>query len=208
MPTVDPHSTAKPAGRAVERSPFAKAVQASSLPPSVRLVLLVLAWNGPADGSDRWQSNKQLASACGLSERRIKELTSAALSLGWLLVDPRPGRTNVWQLAVPAHLKLVSKPPSTQAAHRPPTQAAHRPGGGGPPPTPQAAHRPPVVVVRGPRENDPGVISHELGYHAGWPSWCGHCDPDTRHVELGSKSARCPDCSPQLRTASGRLKAH
>lgn len=208
MPTVAPITTTRPAGRAVQRSPFAKAVQASDLPASLKLLLLVLAWNGPADGSDRWQSNRQLAQACSLSERRIRQMTSAALSLGWLLADPRPGRTNLWQLAMPAHLKLVATAPSTPATHYRGGEATHDQGGGNPLPGGEATHCLPVVVVRGPRENAGGSVPQVPKSHPGWPSWCGHCNPDTRHIERGNSSARCPDCSPLLRTASGRLKTH
>src|SRR5664279_1819131 len=108
---VDPPASG-PAGHAVGTSQFAAALQESDLHPSLKLLLFVLAWNGPKDGSNRYRINKKLAKACSLSERYIQILRKEALSLGWLISEPRPGRSSLLQLALPTAVLLASNPDS------------------------------------------------------------------------------------------------
>jgi hypothetical protein len=204
--TVMPSTDTSPAGRAVERSLFVKALQASELPVSLKCLLLILAWNGDASGGDRWQSSSQLALACTLSKRQIQKLTRNALQQGWLIVARRPGGRNLWQLAMPIGLKPPAAAPRRGVAGDTPHPRHQRHGGVSPTTPGGVTHDTPVVKALEGLERTGGAPA-AVNRHPAWPSWCGHCNPDTRHLERGAKSIRCPQCSPLLRTASGRLKA-
>jgi len=116
MPTLSPIPAPQPAGHATTRSCFVKAVLASQLRPHARLLALVLAYNGLEDGGDRWQSNAQLAIACNLELRTIYRITSLLVKEGWLLLQKRPGRPSVKQLALPLHLAELT-PAAAGAQH-------------------------------------------------------------------------------------------
>jgi hypothetical protein len=101
MPKIDPGDviSLRPA---VPRSLYVRLIHQSSLPPSERLVLLVIAWSAQADGTRCWLSLAAISSRTGISARRCQELIASARKGGWLAVSPRPGRTNDWSLAAPA----------------------------------------------------------------------------------------------------------
>ncbi len=127
VPTVEPSGDtgARPA---VPRSLFVRLVHQSGLPPSTRLVLLVVAWSAGADGTGSYLSLAAIAARTGLSARRAQEHLASARSLGWLESSPRSGRTNDWLLSAPAATVDPCDPPQGGGA-------THRRGGcGGPHP--------------------------------------------------------------------------
>jgi hypothetical protein len=159
---------------AVPRSMFVRLVHQSDLEPSLRLVLLVLAWSARADGRGCFLSVTTLAARTGLGTRRVQQLTARARSLGWLTVEPRPGRTNDWVLSAPAGL------------HNPrtPVQGGVKPSAGGG--EAQFTHR--KYLGR----------TQEGAARPARRRWCGECEEETRLTmdSDGRDVRRCPKCHP------------
>jgi hypothetical protein len=125
LPTVEPRSDAQ-TRPAVPRSLFVRLVHQSGLPPSTRLVLLVVAWSAGTDGTGSYLSLAAIASRTGLSARRAQEHLASAVALGWLERSARSGRTNDWVLSAPEAMVDPCDPPQGGGA-------THRRGGCGPP---------------------------------------------------------------------------
>jgi hypothetical protein len=206
MTKLDDRPVTGPAGHAAGRSQFIKAVQESDLHHTLRLLLLVLACNGPADGSNRYQPNGKLGKACGLNERHIRRLKMDAIALGWLISTPRPGRSSLLQLALPVALPASKggspEPGSSEVEGGSPEPGGRLPRAGGAAPQSRGA-----VVLERNKSGRARASGTDSGARRSKPTWCGQCDETTRLVEEGRKSTRCPNCHPLKRSASGARKA-
>jgi hypothetical protein len=184
MSTVD-RSTPTSVRPAVPRSLFIRLVHNSDLPPSTRHVLLAVAWSAQRDGTGSYVSLATVAARTGLGRRRVRQLLTSSRELGWINVQPRPGRVNDWVLSAPA------------GALHPGTTV---PGGGKPSSGGEE--------LGFPRRKDLGR-TQEARVRAARLPWCGRCDEETRLTEDddGRNVRRCPGCHPLADAPPGRLKA-
>jgi hypothetical protein len=77
-------------------------VAKSDLPSTSRLVAFaLLIWVNEGTVS-AWPSQKSLASACGLTERSVREHLGVLEEHGWLVCKKREGKTDIWTLSDPS----------------------------------------------------------------------------------------------------------
>lgn len=103
------------AGHAVPRAVFVRAVMRSDLPPTTRLVLLVLAAHAKADGSDCFPTVDAVRVATGLCARQLERDLSRARKGGWVGSTGRAGRANIWHLRLPDSSRAAATPRSSVA---------------------------------------------------------------------------------------------
>lgn len=197
MPRIVPSAVPDP-GHAARRSVFVKAVFASDLPPTLRLVLYVVAWSAGPDGHGSYLSTTAVAARTGLGERWVRKHLATARKLGWLAAESRPGRTNDWLLRVPAGARAV---PVNAASPR--QRMGATPGAADPPVPLASTPPPPGLGAPPPRSPRPPVGRNEEVPRRARVAWCGSCDERTRiqEVDLGTgASRRCPHCHPLIVT--------
>ncbi len=183
MPKIDPGDVKLPRP-AVPRSLYVGLIHQSSLPPSTRLVLLVIAWSAHKDGTGCWLSLTAIATRTGLTKRYARKVVASSISLGWLVSSPRPGRTNDWILAAPA------------TVHR----GVPQDRGGGPPG--------PGGEVPQDRGRKNLGRTKEVRARVARRAWCGVCAEDTRLREDpdGGTVRRCQECHPMRKPLRGPAK--
>jgi hypothetical protein len=171
---------------AVGRSLYVRLIHQSALPPSMRLVLLVIAWSARADGTGCYLSLAAVSTRTGLTPRRCQQLIASARQDGWLVAVARPGRTNDWLLAAPA--------PVLQGCN--PVQGGVKPTSGG-----GEAHFT--------RRKNLGS-TQEVRARRARRAWCGVCAEETRLRQDpdGGTVRRCPECHPLAEPLRGPDKPH
>jgi hypothetical protein len=183
VPKIDPQALLLPRP-AVGRSLYTILIHQSSLPPTTRLVLLVIAWSARKDGTGSYLSLAAISSRTGLSRRHAQRIIASSKQLGWLEVQTRSGRANDWLLAAP------------DAVHR----GCH-PRQGGVTPTSGGGD---MGVTR--RKNL--GRTQEVRARVARQPWCGVCAEDTRLRDDpdGGPMRRCPECHPLRKPLRGPAK--